>query len=506
MAQETSVGSPVATAANVCWRRRAIASLHGKLQVVSVACTFALTTGCVTPRTYHENQPGDTWHTARSVVTREELPPEERNTPYDLAFVEFGEEGTYRDRSQVEHARDLIEARPKPLVVVYVHGWHHNAQSDDNDVVRFRKALLLLSKANLKRPIVGVYLGWRGESLSFPPGVNSVLTYYDRKAAAERLANNFDCFEAIGGVLREAHHNGGRTIIIGHSFGGLVVERAIKGALTSASSAGGGADLLDSLIIMMNPATESVLSRQTADAFATTLSYREVDGMYVGDRDPDFKIRGDQPLAISVTANNDRATGMLFPISSWLWQLFHPLRGWQKVHVPGDETPVREGHFFRHTPGNSTHLHNITAEERKTTIKPKAANAFYANLDAQKEHDPRAPFFYTSARGQSQKAGASLETAADGEWKAWDLKYVKKKRVPYWHVQVPKEIINNHGGIWSNNSVALIAALYRMRFPVEPRTAPSRKQRPPDPQEPSERRNPTELRATGAALQERSQY
>ena len=102
----------------------------------------------------------------------------------------------------------------------------------------------MLSQAKLRRSIIGVYIRWRGESLSFPPGINSVLTYYDCKAAAERLANNCDCFEAIGGVAREAHKNGGRTIVIGHSFGGLVLERAAKGALTSASSAGGGAGLL----------------------------------------------------------------------------------------------------------------------------------------------------------------------------------------------------------------------------------------------------------------------
>ena len=33
-------------------------------------------------------------------------------------------------------------------------------------------------------------------------------------------------------------------------------------------------------------------------------------------------------------------------------------------------------------------------------------------------------------------------------------------------MRVPKEIISGHGGLWSDNSVALFAALYRLHFPV----------------------------------------
>jgi hypothetical protein len=39
-------------------------------------------------------------------------------------------------------------------------------------------------------------------------------------------------------------------------------------------------------------------------------------------------------------------------------------------------------------------------------------------------------------------------------------------RVPCWVVRVPKEIIWGHGGLWSDNSVAMLAALFRMHFPL----------------------------------------
>jgi hypothetical protein len=43
-------------------------------------------------------------------------------------------------------------------------------------------------------------------------------------------------------------------------------------------------------------------------------------------------------------------------------------------------------------------------------------------------------------------------------------------RTPYWIVQVPGEIINNHGGIWDPNAQALMAAIFRLNFPVREKT------------------------------------
>jgi hypothetical protein len=38
--------------------------------------------------------------------------------------------------------------------------------------------------------------------------------------------------------------------------------------------------------------------------------------------------------------------------------------------------------------------------------------------------------------------------------------------VPIWIVRVPKDIIWGHGGLWSDNSVAMLAALFRTQFPL----------------------------------------
>jgi hypothetical protein len=65
-------------------------------------------------------------------------------------------------------------------------------------------------------------------------------------------------------------------------------------------------------------------------------------------------------------------------------------------------------------------------------------------------------------------------------WRRWQFVYTGNDRVPCWIVRVPKEIIWGHGGLWSDNSVAMLAALFRIHFPPtaggmvppQPRLAP----------------------------------
>jgi hypothetical protein len=51
-------------------------------------------------------------------------------------------------------------------------------------------------------------------------------------------------------------------------------------------------------------------------------------------------------------------------------------------------------------------------------------------------------------------------------WRHWQFVFTGNARVPCWIVRVPKETIWGHGGLWSDNSVAMLAALFRMHFPL----------------------------------------
>ena len=225
-----------------------------------------------------------------------------RNAAYDLAFVEFGEQGSYQDPTQLENARDLIKNTARPLVVTYVHGWQNNAVS--GDATKFANFLQELARSEIVRAanlrVVGVYLGWRGQLTKVE--VAKELTFFSRKAAAERLASNFDCYDAIATVSETArkYHaaDAQYTILLGHSFGGLVVERAVAHAI-NAEIHGGSTDpakaLPADLILLLNPASDSILTRQMIAALYSR------------------HLEDTRAFVVSLTSTADDATGLAFP-------------------------------------------------------------------------------------------------------------------------------------------------------------------------------------------------
>lgn len=226
---------------------------------------------------------------------------------YNVAFIEFGEQGSYQDPSQLERALDLIKRTPHPLVVTYVHGWHNNAAPSNGDVASFSGALgELAQSADVQRSgyhVIGVFLGWRGEIITAP--LLNETTFYNRKAAAERLASNFDCYDAIAAISEAAranHPEGQYTILMGHSFGGLVVERSVAHAINAEmhGHASQSQSLPADLIVMLNPASDSILTRQMIAA----LYARHLEDK--------------RQFLVSLTSWGDDATGTLFPIGEKL--------------------------------------------------------------------------------------------------------------------------------------------------------------------------------------------
>ena len=54
---------------------------------------------------------------------------------YKLAFIEFSDQGSALDTSQRAAALGVIRKAERPLLFVYIHGWHNDANSAD--VCRF---------------------------------------------------------------------------------------------------------------------------------------------------------------------------------------------------------------------------------------------------------------------------------------------------------------------------------------------------------------------------------
>jgi hypothetical protein len=81
-------------------------------------------------------RPNTTANPSNSVVTKD---------GYKVAFIEFGEQGSYQDPTQLEKALALIRSTAKPLVITYVHGWQNNVES--GDVGNFESLLARLNGA-----------------------------------------------------------------------------------------------------------------------------------------------------------------------------------------------------------------------------------------------------------------------------------------------------------------------------------------------------------------------
>ncbi|MBF0096029.1 MAG: hypothetical protein HQM04_05590 [Magnetococcales bacterium] len=123
------------------------------------------------------------------------------NDGYLLSFVEFDDEGWMHDKQQADGLIQFLEEYQKKndnafLIVTFTHGWNHNAAENDGNVAQFQKLLEKLAQDEIKgskpgetpRKVVGVYLSWRGEMISFPP-VFELMDFWNRKDAAERVGH-----------------------------------------------------------------------------------------------------------------------------------------------------------------------------------------------------------------------------------------------------------------------------------------------------------------------------
>jgi hypothetical protein len=430
---------------------------------IVLSTVFALAiTGCTTNGPLRSNESG----VVKSILNTE-------GKDYQFAFVEFGEQGSFQDTTQLDKARLLLQNTPgKVLLVMYLHGWHNNAKS--KDVERFERFLAGIARfQQVKKTgfhVVGVYLGWRGESLTLK-GAN-VFTIWDRKRAAERLASNNDCLETISSLSamarirnREDHY----VVLLGHSLGGLVLERAVAHSITAAVHSQAPKARPADLIITLNPASDSILTRQMVASLRSNFSYKGDfvgDGRYVARTDPSVTFPGNQQVIVALSAENDRATGGAFPAAMGLSAL---TKQFNKVSSPiDDNTTVSERGYYTTSPGNKKDLitHRLRLLAEGEAVPRRMGNAIDENLSRRSLSDGR---FVTSDNNFPEGSDPKVPEPDKRKpiyWRQWQLTpEPMNARTPYWIVQVPTTIIDNHGDIWSDNAQALMAAIFRMNFP-----------------------------------------
>ena len=270
----------------------------------------------------------------------------EKHDGYDLAYVEFTERGNVFHRGRMKdvlaHVAAQAEYDPSNphkgvFTIVFVHGWKHNARTDDGNVESFRKLLRQLHDIAKKnsigtpRKFIGVYVGWRGLSVDLNPLTQA--TYWERKATAEQVAKG-GVTELLLRLEREViddeRPNRNLYLVTGHSFGGAVVLSALNEVflerVAAATAENPGDDCVRSRpfghgVVLLNPAIEANEVFQLKELVAETCFVAS------------------QPRLMHVISSDaDLATNKAFRIGQWLgvnlsWRQTELTRGFNGTEV-----------------------------------------------------------------------------------------------------------------------------------------------------------------------------
>jgi hypothetical protein len=366
------------------------------------------------------------------------------HSDYLLGFVEIDDQGQLRDREQMYKLINKLydmASKDSVLINVFVHGWHHNAEPGDTNIEGFQKALAGLSrlenkkKSGQQRKIVGVYVGWRGESITVPV-INS-LTFWDRKNTAQDLGylgltELLLKLEEISNVRNSVEPPiKSRLVVIGHSFGGAVVYSAtsqiLMGRFVNSQPGKGFTDSAQGfgdLVVLLNPAFEALRYAPAHDLSQARCGYFE-------DQAPKLAI---------LTSETDNATGMAFPLGR-TFNTFFETHNEVERNDCGYRMTLDEGEADRSTVGNYLPLvsHSLTPVKDKKAQQVASLNHF-KNIWA------------NQTSGGSTQFGNSL------------LTHLKKTvpRSPYLNIRVDKELMDGHNDIFRPEVTDFIELLIQM--------------------------------------------
>ena len=444
---------------------------------------------------------------AKGQVGTQHLTPE----PIHVAVVEFDDNGIYVDKRQIERAETcILDARRENLngavVVVFVHGWHHDASwridtnEGDDHFKRFRKILNGLAVRELERwtpggdssfpavdsrTVVGIYIGWDGDPnwcCSRRRGLTH-LSFFNRYDAASKISKGPDIRETI----RRIHESSKKPlerkpgdarpiradcplILIGHSMGALILESAFL-ALTKdeehpflryqqESVDNGYVEIrhdndrvsFPDLLLALNSAADSAIAREIRQALEDLKLTKTISADDIG---------YSPPLFISLTSTADIDT-------KWTWRLAQ-LLDFRKLSLRRDGklmsplAVLRDR--WRKTDGHDHSLATHTFRRLQRKVPCEAKNKiidfgqFWHCLRLPCPLSSATPTFYIDL--PSGKAG---EEADRRDHDRYELKPKDEgdREHLMWLFQVPPEVIEDHNDIFNSTSSLLIMALLQI--------------------------------------------
>jgi pimeloyl-ACP methyl ester carboxylesterase len=384
----------------------------------------------------------------------------------DIGVIEFDDMGELFDRcdlstgdaqpcqlmSVVKWIQDLrIKAAqgPKPkysVVVTFIHGWANNADQSNGDLREFSNELGYLQ--NLSPDTVryiGVYIGWRGSNTPGRHAIEYFWSVFNREAGAKRVAS-VSATEAIFRIRDAAKQNigdgvgdaanQGRFILVGHSFGGLIVERTLAQALTALIVLEGGKNTgshdcqgkeghepFADLAVLINPAIDAIETQEFIDMLKRSHFTTCAQDSGIA-----------PPLLVSIKARNDFATGPIFTVGHAVETPDKVFRDYGDAPALNSRTdPKRPSQLFvfTHTAGALDFFHNYCYFDAKDKDPgDKGCKDVRRDVIAHKKgHVQVVPNLYTRYRDSCNYSACDV----------WN-------NTPYWIFTVPKTVVNSHGG------------------------------------------------------------
>ncbi len=245
--------------------------------------------------------------TANLVISKED--------DYTLGFVEIDDQGQFYNNGQVESLITLLKNRQQPqYVTIYVHGWHHNADDNDFNVRRFKEALKETKRRNPDYKVIGIYVGWRGETIAVP--WLRALTFWDRKLVSEEVGRNslLDFLLRVETIVKGEQRN--KLLTVGHSLGASVIFNSLHQVLLARLAQPENANLrtgFGDLVVLVNPAFEAMrfaAIREAAQRYNRAHNFSEKQ----------------KPLLIIATSESDSTTKTAFSWVRTLTALFEQHR------------------------------------------------------------------------------------------------------------------------------------------------------------------------------------
>lgn len=377
--------------------------------------------------------------------------PARPDARYLLGFVEFDDQGQVFDRGQMNDVvtqLDMRSGKRDLLMVVFVHGWKHSAAPNDGNIDTFRQELARLSELEAAlsrktgepaREVCGVYLGWRGGSLTLP-GVQE-LTFWDRKNTAHKVGHGgvtevvsrLEQIRKTKDAIAQAEQNNPRArsrtrlVVVGHSFGGAVVYSALSQVLVTGfvDTVGPDGTVSDvrgfgNLVVLINPAFEAV-------RFAPLSDMANERGSY---------FTSQLPVIAVLTSEADDATKRAFPVGRWFSTFFEKHRTQIRNNgATGEDEAIDQRQANITAVG---HFEPYRTHWLRAAAGSDAATAGRASVKASLDR-----FAEVSGRWENDAPGSVIE------FEGSTLERTKNSvgRNPYLVVRVDRQLINDHNHI-----------------------------------------------------------